>query len=221
MRRQDAALLPLARDHMRRRAPVGPFALHGDLVGARPFEARLAGADAVAPRGAVLLDEVEQVLVGVDDDRAGLVRPVIIHHLRQIFRVEPRCGVARCARHGGGLDAVGCRNGDAAALHGRRGRHPHRGALRQVLIALPLMRRHADRRALQLHHPGRRQVRADHHRRPLAVSVLRGGRDDGSDQGGRCERQELCLHRTHSLPNLTVTAAGRRSGDKAWRQGLS
>ena len=86
--RQDAALLALAHDHLRRRAPVGPRRLAGDVVGAAPAETFLADADAVAARLAVGHHQVEELLAAIDDDGAGLFLAVIGDLLRQEFRVE-------------------------------------------------------------------------------------------------------------------------------------
>src|SRR6516225_6970023 len=71
----------LALDHFRRRAPVRPFQLAGDLLQAGPLEAVAADADAVAKRPAVGLDEVEEAVLGVDDDRARRFRAAEEHFL--------------------------------------------------------------------------------------------------------------------------------------------
>src|SRR5271157_1417979 len=67
--RHEARQVGLALDHLRRRAPVRPFLLAGNLLQARPLEAVAADADAVAQRAVVRLHEVEEALAGVDDDR--------------------------------------------------------------------------------------------------------------------------------------------------------
>ncbi len=71
------AVGPLARFgvaglHLLGRMPHRPFALGLDLRHARPGEALAADADAVADGGAVLEDEIEEVVVRIDDDRARL-----------------------------------------------------------------------------------------------------------------------------------------------------
>jgi hypothetical protein len=88
-------------------------------VGAGPFEARLADADAVAPRLAVAHHQVEEAVVGIDDDRAGLVLALVGDDLRQIHRVEFRADrVLRARRHRNLLDAGGAiATDDAALLH--------------------------------------------------------------------------------------------------------
>ncbi len=96
MRGQEMALLGLAGNHGLWRRPVGPFCLAGDLVLAGPFEARLADADAVTPRLAVLADQVKEAVVRIDDDRAGLLLAVIGNLLGQEHRVKLR-GRRRCA----------------------------------------------------------------------------------------------------------------------------
>jgi hypothetical protein len=57
-------------------------------VGAGPFEAGLADADAVAPRLAIVHDEIEEAVVGIDDDGAGPFLGLILDHLRQELRLD-------------------------------------------------------------------------------------------------------------------------------------
>ena len=75
--RHEARQIRLALDHLRRRRPVGPFRLPGDLEQSLPLEAFAADADAVADRPVVSLNEVEIAIGGIDDDRPRrLVGPV-------------------------------------------------------------------------------------------------------------------------------------------------
>src|SRR5208337_877087 len=67
----EARQIGLALDHLRWRTPVRPFLLAGNLLQPGPLEAVAADADAVAQRAVVRLDQVEEALFGVDDDRAG------------------------------------------------------------------------------------------------------------------------------------------------------
>src|SRR5687767_9085748 len=113
--RQITAFGGLARNHHSRRPPFGPDLLLRDPVLAGPFEARLAGADAIAPRLAVVLYQVEEILPRIDDDRARLLRAVIGDFLRQVDRVDLR------AR-------------DNALL----GRRLHRGRMQLSRLRLPL-----------------------------------------------------------------------------------
>src|SRR5271166_5926222 len=77
----EARQVGLALDHLRRRPPVGPFLLAGDLLQARPLEAVAADADAVAKSPIVRLNEVEEALARVDDDRARRLRGAKEHFL--------------------------------------------------------------------------------------------------------------------------------------------
>src|SRR5690606_26671289 len=78
----------LALQHLRGRTPVRPFPLGGDRLRARPAEAVAADAYAVAHGGAVPLHEIEEALLGIDDDRARLLVAVIGHALRQELRID-------------------------------------------------------------------------------------------------------------------------------------
>src|SRR3954449_4116058 len=62
-----------AAQHFPRRRPARPGAFLRDDLGARPFEAAAADADAVADRRAVTEHVIEAALAGRDDDRAGLL----------------------------------------------------------------------------------------------------------------------------------------------------
>src|SRR5271165_844009 len=77
----EARQIGLALDHLRRRAPVGPFLLARYLLQARPLEAVAPDADPVAKRPVVRLYEVEEALAGIDDDRAGLLAAAEKHFL--------------------------------------------------------------------------------------------------------------------------------------------
>ncbi|ODT17117.1 MAG: hypothetical protein ABS35_26575 [Kaistia sp. SCN 65-12] len=80
---------PLARSragpHRGRRRPAGPFGLAPDRDIALPAEALAADADAVAHRLAVALDEIQEFLVRVDDDGAGLLAGVVAHALALVL----------------------------------------------------------------------------------------------------------------------------------------
>ena len=83
----DAALhvarqVGTAPQHLRRRGPVRPFALVGDVGHARPGEARPADADAVSQRLMVGQDVIEPPLAGADDDRAGRLPAVELRRSR-------------------------------------------------------------------------------------------------------------------------------------------
>src|SRR5690606_8584135 len=71
------------------RPPVRPFPFLGHLVGAGPFEARLACADAVPARPAILFDQIEEVLARIEDHRARLLLPVTGGLRRQVARILP------------------------------------------------------------------------------------------------------------------------------------
>jgi hypothetical protein len=58
-------------------------------VGAAPLEAVAGRADAVAHGFAFAQNEIEVLLAGVDDQRAGLFLAGIFHHLANEFRIEP------------------------------------------------------------------------------------------------------------------------------------
>src|SRR5271165_123163 len=66
----EARQIGLTLDHLRRRAPVGPFLLARYSLQARPLEAVASDANAIAKRAVVGLDEVEETLARVDDDGA-------------------------------------------------------------------------------------------------------------------------------------------------------
>jgi hypothetical protein len=60
----------MALAHFRRRGPFRPQRLAVDGGAAEPLEPFLADADAVADRRLVLHDHIEEVVAGIDDDRA-------------------------------------------------------------------------------------------------------------------------------------------------------
>src|ERR1700689_4881849 len=68
--RHIARQIGLARDHLRRRYPIGPFRLPGDRLHARPGKAVAADADAVAHRLSVTQYQIEIRVGGVDNDGA-------------------------------------------------------------------------------------------------------------------------------------------------------
>src|SRR5947199_176093 len=72
----------------RRRRPGRPFLLGGDALDARPSEAGPADADAVAQRLAVTLHQEQELVRGVDHDRARAFLAVILDHLLFVFRIE-------------------------------------------------------------------------------------------------------------------------------------
>src|SRR5690606_405813 len=69
--------LRLALDHFGWRGPYRPFSLHGDAGRAGPAKAFAPHADAVAHGLAILHDEVEELLLGIDNDGAGLLSGLV------------------------------------------------------------------------------------------------------------------------------------------------
>src|ERR1019366_3813036 len=63
--------------HFRRRRPIRPFLLGGNLLDARPGEAGAADADAIAQRLAVALHQEQELVRRIDDDGAGALLAVI------------------------------------------------------------------------------------------------------------------------------------------------
>ena len=77
----------LALDHFRRGMPVGPLGLAADLQQALPSETVAADTDAVTHRVRRVLDQIEMMLLGIDDDGARrLLRPVEHHLLLVLVR---------------------------------------------------------------------------------------------------------------------------------------
>src|SRR5690606_29528624 len=74
----------LASDHGRRRRPDRPGPLHRDAGRTLPLEALASDADAVAHGLALGHDEVEMLGLRVDDDRAGFLVCLVIHHLAAV-----------------------------------------------------------------------------------------------------------------------------------------
>src|SRR5215471_6473462 len=68
----ESRQIRLARNHLGRRNPVGPFRLARDFQQPLPLEAFAADADAVAHRPVVALHDIEEALGGGHDDRARL-----------------------------------------------------------------------------------------------------------------------------------------------------
>src|SRR5262249_6554766 len=77
-----------ALEHLRRRRPIRPFTLARDLTDAGPGEAGPANPDAIADRSSVVLDQIEQALIGVDDDGATAFPTVIVDDLLLVARIE-------------------------------------------------------------------------------------------------------------------------------------
>ena len=81
----------LALLHFGRRKPLRPMLLVVDLGLAGPGEAGLADADAVAERVAVVLDEIEELVGGVDDHRPRFLAGDVgrrRHRLPEVLRVD-------------------------------------------------------------------------------------------------------------------------------------
>ena len=66
----EARQIGLAFDHLRRRMPIRPLGLAGDLLHAGPGEAVAADADAVADRAPVAQHVIEIGVRGIDDQRS-------------------------------------------------------------------------------------------------------------------------------------------------------
>src|SRR5215470_16132438 len=78
----------LARNHFRRRCPVGPFRLARDCLEPGPLESLAADADAVAQCPVVALDDVEEALRRIDHNGAGRLGGAEEHHLPLVDGVE-------------------------------------------------------------------------------------------------------------------------------------
>src|SRR5687768_12994220 len=70
-----------ALQHLRRRSPIRPFALHADSLGARPGEALPTDAHAIPDRLSISQDIVEAALTGRDDHCARTVSLTPWHYL--------------------------------------------------------------------------------------------------------------------------------------------
>lgn len=88
-RQYPAFLLAHALDHFRRRTPIRPFLFRWKLGVPRQVSS-FANADAIAPRGAVFADQIEELVGGIDHDGSGFLRPVKRDFLRQELRIELR-----------------------------------------------------------------------------------------------------------------------------------
>src|SRR5580704_11232488 len=64
--------------HFRRRRPIRPFLLGGDLLDAGPGEPRTADAHAIAQRLAVGLNQIEELVGRIDHDRARTFLAVVV-----------------------------------------------------------------------------------------------------------------------------------------------
>ncbi|OJY34734.1 MAG: hypothetical protein BGP06_17995 [Rhizobiales bacterium 65-9] len=80
--------LRLPRDHLRRRRPCRPLRLAPDGRDAVPAETLAADADAVTDRLPVADDERQEIVRGIDDDRARLLVAVIGDRLPEIARID-------------------------------------------------------------------------------------------------------------------------------------
>ena len=82
-----AGQIRLARNHFRRRVPIRPLSLAGDLQQASPGEAVAADPDAVTQRARLTLDQVQVTFAGFDNNGASRVLRAIKHRLPlKIFR---------------------------------------------------------------------------------------------------------------------------------------
>src|ERR1035437_1105332 len=80
--------LGLALNHLLGRIPVRPLLLVVDCRRARPAEALAPYADAIAERQPATLDKIKEVILRIDNDRAGLLLRCIRDGLAQIFRID-------------------------------------------------------------------------------------------------------------------------------------
>src|SRR5690606_17018846 len=78
----------LTLDHLRRRVPAWPRLLPLDYAFTGPLEALAAETDAVADRAAERQHDVEEVVAGIDNDRAGTLAGRIGDDLAMIARVD-------------------------------------------------------------------------------------------------------------------------------------
>ena len=74
--------------HFGRRCPVRPLGLACNRLHAGPGEAGTADTDAIARRLATTLDQIEEPVRRIDDDRARRVLAVVGNGLRQVARVD-------------------------------------------------------------------------------------------------------------------------------------
>ncbi|MCY1301291.1 hypothetical protein D9M70_508940 [compost metagenome] len=153
-------------------------------MGACPFEARLADADAIAPCLAVAGHQIEKAVVRIDDDRARLFLALIGDRLRQVLRVEFRLDRPLGAHGVGRLD----QRVDGAAFDLRLRDLSliilFSGGCRNLLPVDDLPR--AGLLPAELHYPGGGEVGADDHRRPVLIPILRHGGSGDEGQQGDC-----------------------------------
>src|SRR5687768_11682655 len=83
-----APRLAVARLHLRRGIPGGPFGLSLDGGGAGPCEAVPTHRDAISPGHPRSEDEIKETRIRIDHDRARLLRACVAHELRQKLRLD-------------------------------------------------------------------------------------------------------------------------------------
>src|SRR5690606_6746340 len=116
----------LAGDHFRRRCPGRPFRLAADVLDALPAEAVAADADAVADRLSVTENQVEELAIGIDDDRARLLVGGIVDRLATIPRSGLRNACREVVAHLCGLSGGFSANRPGCKPHERRQRQERR-----------------------------------------------------------------------------------------------
>src|ERR1044072_6429110 len=77
----EARQVGLARDHLRRRGPVGPLRLAVDPLQSGPLETLAPDSDPVSKRAAVALHHIEKALLGMNDNRSRRLRGAEEDHL--------------------------------------------------------------------------------------------------------------------------------------------
>jgi hypothetical protein len=119
-----------AQQHLRRRRPVRPFRLAADPLDACPFETGAPDANAVAERLPVRLNQKQEPLGCVDDNRSRSFRPRIVDLLPAKLRLGLGFHVRGLACYRGGhlrplqRAASQQRFDEAAAVSSARGRGP-------------------------------------------------------------------------------------------------
>src|SRR6476661_9765255 len=76
----------LARDHLGRGRPIRPLGFLADVVNAAPLKTVAADANAITHGNAVTHDEIEETVVGIDDDRARRLFGPVVDRLTAQFR---------------------------------------------------------------------------------------------------------------------------------------